>query len=43
MNEFEDNIIMKQILSERVFLNMAGKESSQTVRLTPITDYRKNI
>jgi len=25
---------MKQILSERVFLNMAGKESSQTVRLT---------
>ncbi|MBO6187299.1 MAG: hypothetical protein J6O23_02205 [Prevotella sp.] len=25
---------MKQIQSERVFLNMAGKESSQTVRLT---------
>jgi hypothetical protein len=24
---------MKQILSERVFLNMAGNESSQTVRL----------
>lgn len=33
MNECEDNIIMKQILSERVFLNMAGNESSQTVRL----------
>ncbi len=25
---------MKQLQSERVFLNMAGKESSQTVRLT---------
>jgi len=25
---------MKQVQSERVFLNMAGKESSQTVRLT---------
>jgi hypothetical protein len=25
---------MRQLFSERVFLNMAGQESSQTVRLT---------
>ena len=50
MNEFEDNIIMKQINYLNAFLNELCQQGigyeiadRHKVRLAPITDYRKNI